>query len=244
MKDGYDASIYGERISSKYDEWYGSCEKSVIDLICEYADGGTIFELGIGTGRIAIPLVERGLSVAGIDASRAMVEQMKKKSGSESIRVQIGDFSCFSADKHYDMAFVAFNTFFLLPDQEQQINCFRSVHKLLSSEGRFLIEAFVPDLKRFDKDQTVRTVDLSDGSVKLECSQHDAVQQVVTSQIVNISENGVKLYPVKVRYAWPSEIDLMARLTGFELLERWGGWKKEPFSKNSGFHVSLYQRSK
>lgn len=243
MKDSYDASIYGERISSKYDEWYGSCEESVINLISEYADGGSIFELGIGTGRIAIPLAHRGLDVAGIDASKAMVEELKKKPGSESICVHIGDFSSFSTEKNYDMAFVAFNTFFLLPDQEQQINCFRSVHRLLSNAGRFLIESFVPDPKRFDKGQTVRTVDLNDGSVKLECSRHDTVNQVVTSQIVHISENGVNLYPVRVRYAWPSEIDLMARLTGFVLLERWGGWKKEPFSESSGYHVSVYQKS-
>lgn len=242
MTDDYDAATYGERIAEKYDEWYSTHDEDVVDRIFEMSNKGSVLELGIGTGRIAIPLAQRGIDVAGVDSSRSMVQKLKSKKGGRKIPVKIEDFSSFTISEKFDVVFVIFNTIFALQSQDEQISCFKCVHKTLKDKGKFVIEAFVPDLSRFDRGQTVRAVDVGIDQIKLECSKHDSADQTITSQTVHISEDGIKLYPLKIRYAWPAEIDLMGRLAGFQLLERWGNWKKENFHSSSGFHISVYQK--
>jgi SAM-dependent methyltransferase len=248
----YDDATYGERIAAVYDEFYASYEEEAIDLLSELAAGGRVLELGIGTGRIALPLAERGLDVAGIDASEAMVGKLRAKPGGDQIHVVQGSFAEFPADladARFDLIFVVFNTFFALLTQEEQLQCLRSVAAHLSDDesprgpGRFLIEAFVPDLKRFDRGQTVRVVHLAEDTVRLEATQLDPVAQQISSQHVILSESGIQLYPVKLRYAWPSELDLMAKLAGLKLQDRWDSWRRDPFRDESGKHVSVYSKA-
>jgi SAM-dependent methyltransferase len=236
----YDEATYGERIAAVYDEWYSDYEEAAVDLLQELAGRGRALELGIGTGRVALPLCHRGVEVTGIDASAAMIEKLRAKSGGADIEVVQGDFAEFELDARFDLIYVLFNTFYALLTQEEQVRCFQSVAQHLTQEGVFLIEAFVPDLSRFDRGQTVRAVHLSEDVVRLDATRHNLERQQISSQHVVLSEGGVRLYPVKLRYAWPSEFDLMARLAGLKLKQRWGSWDKDKFTADSGKHISVY----
>ena len=169
-----------------------------------------------------------------------MIERLRAKTGAAGIEVLRDSFAEFDLDARFDLIYVVFNTFFALQTQEEQVGCFKSVAAHLTEEGVFLIEAFVPDLCRFDRDQTVRVVHLSEDEVRLDVARHHLVGQQVSSQHVLLSENGVSLYPVKLRYAWPSELDLMAQLAGLRLKHRWGSWDKGEFTSESGKHISVY----
>lgn len=242
MKSYTDAT-YGERIAEVYDEIYSGCEEGLIDLLCELAGGGRVLELGIGTGRIALPLIKRGLDVSGIDVSASMIDRLRAKPGAEDIRVAQGSFAGFPAeldDERFDLIFVVFNTFFGLLTQEEQLECFRSVAAHLAEEGRFLIEVFVPDLTRFEDGQAVRLQHLAEDSVRLDAAELDLHNQQIASQHIRISSDSVELYPVKLRYAWPSELDLMAQLAGLALQHRWASWQRDPFTKESTKHISVY----
>jgi hypothetical protein len=170
-----------------------------------------------------------------------MIEKLRQKEAPD-IPVQIGNFSDFTTDHEFDLIFVVFNTFFGLLTQEEQVSCFKCVAKSLAPGGRFLMEAFAPDLSRFDRGQTLRTTNVSLEEVRIECAQHDGSTQRVVAQLVMIRADGIKLFPVNLRYAWPSELDLMAQLAGLRLKSRWGGWNKEPFTGTSQMHVSVYEK--
>lgn len=238
----YDDRTYGDRIAEVYDDFYAEFDEHAIDLLEELVAGGRVLELGIGTGRVALPLVDRGLDVVGIDASPAMIEKLRAKPGGDEIRVVEASFAEIPIDGRFDLVFVAFNTFFALLTQEAQVGCFRSVAAHLSDEGSFLIEAFVPDLARFEDGQAVRLTELTDDSVRIHAAAVDVVNQRISSQHVLISQQGPRLYPVELRYAWPSELDLMADLAGLTLKQRWGSWRKDAFTKESRKHVSVYGR--
>jgi SAM-dependent methyltransferase len=241
----YEASTYGDRIADVYDEWprLPSTDRAVA-FLADVAGRGPILELGIGTGRLALPLVERGFAVSGIDASAGMVAKLRAKPGAERIRVAMGDFADMAIEGRFALIFVAFNTFFGLLTQDDQLRCFAGVAERLTDDGVFVVEAFVPDVSRFTNGQRVGALAVRPDAVYLETSVHDPMTQRVRSQNVVISEQGVRLYPVEVRYAWPSELDLMARLAGLQLSERFGGWDREPFTATSGAHVSVYERAK
>ena len=239
----YDDTTYGERIAEVYDQLYSDYEVDAVDLLEELGRGGRVLELGIGTGRIALPLRERGIEVVGIDASEAMVEKLRSKPGGTKIQVVKGSFADVAVEGEFDLVYIVFNTFFALLTQEEQVRCFREVAAHLTQDGLFLIEVFVPNLARYDDNQTVRASQLSADSVQLEVSRLDPVSQQVSSQHVLLSEDGVKLYPVKIRFAWPSELDLMAELAGLRLKQRWGSWDKSDFTSESRKHISVYERS-
>ena len=241
----YDVSTYGERIAEVYDDLprVPANTERAVEFLAANAGRGPILELGIGTGRLALPLVQRGFVVDGIDASPAMVARLRAKPGGERVTVAMGDFADMAIAGRFSLIFVAFNTFFGLLTQEAQIRCFRGVAEHLTDDGRFVIEAFVPDLSQFTHGQRVGATDVGVDAVHLETSVHDPVAQRVRSQQVVITERGVRLYPVEVRYAWPSELDLMARLAGLRLRERWAGWSREAFGASSGAHVSVYERA-
>lgn len=237
----YDATTYGERIAGIYDELYSAYDPAAIELLAEIAGGGKALELAIGTGRIAIPLRQKGVSVTGIDASEAMIARLRAKPEGATIPVTMGNFADVAVDGQFDLIYVVFNTLYALLEQEEQIRCFANVSRRLKPDGYFLVEAFVPDLCRFDRGQRVNVVTLGTERVQLDASQHDLTGQRVRSQHIVINEEGIRLFPVRLRYIWPSEMDLMARLAGLRLVERWGGWQREPFTADSGRHVSLYQ---
>jgi SAM-dependent methyltransferase len=241
--DDYDASTYGERIAEVYDEQHRYLDDSGIELLAELARGGRALELGIGTGRLALPLAARGVEVHGIDASPAMIEKLRAKPGGESINVTVGDFAGVEAEGEFSLVYVVFNTFFALLSQDEQVRCFRNVAGRLTPGGLFLIEAFVPDLSLYDHGHVFRAPNIKADSLSLQVASLDPVAQAITGQQIVITERGLRLYPVKLRYAWPSELDLMARLAGLLLRERWGGWRREPFTARSEKHVSVYERA-
>ena len=240
----YDAATYGDRIAEVYDEWFGvpSDMEDAVAFLSDLADAGPVLELGIGTGRIALPLAERGIEVHGIDASEAMVEKLRAKAGGEDIPVAIGDFAELDVEGDFSLVYVVFNTFFALLSQEDQVRCFSNVARRLREGGVFVIEAFVPGMTRWDRSQRVEAHRVENDSVVLGVSRHDPVEQRIVSNHLVVSEARVRPYPVRLRYVWPSELDLMARLAGLRLRERWGGWLREPFSASSVKHVSVYER--
>jgi SAM-dependent methyltransferase len=244
--EGYGNATYGDHIAPVYDEWEGVPADSdqAVAFLAERAGGGPVLELGIGTGRIALPLAARGLEVHGIDASERMVERLRVKPGGAAIPVAVGDFADVEVLQpgSFALVLVVFNTFFALLSQDDQVRCFAGVAARLAPGGAFVLEAFVPDPGRFQHGQHAGTRALAMDRVHLEASMHDPVEQQVRSQHVVLDERGIRLFPVQLRYAWPSELDLMARLAGLRLAERWAGWRGEPFGAGSPRHVSVYRR--
>jgi SAM-dependent methyltransferase len=242
---GYDAATYGERVADIYDELYEGMldTESTVEFLADLAGNGPVLELAIGTGRVALPLVTRGIEVHGIDASESMVNALRAKEGGERIPVTMGDFADVGVEGRFSLIFVVFNTLFALTSQEEQVRCFRNVAEHLEEGGRFVVEVFVPNLARFDRGQRVAADRVEVDRVVLEASLHDPVGQRVVSQHVVIDESGNRMVPVHIRYAWPSELDLMARLVGLNLKDRWGGWRGEFFTADSVRHISVYEKA-
>jgi SAM-dependent methyltransferase len=242
--EGYGPATYGDRIADAYDALYEETldTDGAVETLADLAGDGPVLELAIGTGRLALPLAARGLEVHGIDASERMVEKLRAKPGGAAIPVTMGDFADVPVEGTYRLVFIAFNTLFALLTQDGQLRCFANVARHLTDDGTFVIEAFFPDLARFDRDQRTDATWVGRDRVIIDASRHDAVEQRVDSQHVVITEEGTKLYPVSIRYAFPSELDLMARLAGLELRERWGSWRRERFTAESRRHVTVYGR--
>lgn len=215
--DTYQENTYGERIAGVFDDWYAEYDEASVTFLHDLARGGRVLELGIGTGRIALPLQRSGVEVYGIDASEAMVSRLRAKPGGEKPTVTLGNFADVPVEGYYSLIYVLFNTFFALLNQDEQIRCFQNVAKHLSPEGVFVIEAFVPDLTRFQGGQAVRVINIGMNEVRIDVAQLDLLSQQITSQHLGITEEGIKIFPVRLRYVWPAEFDLMARLAGMRL---------------------------
>ncbi len=243
--EGYDASTYGDRIADVYDDWYGEAAfletEEAVAALADVAGNGPALELAIGTGRIALPLAVRGVEVHGIDASEAMVDKLREKPGGDAIPVTIGDFADVAVDGSYSLVYVVFNTFFALPSQDEQVRCFQNVAAHLAPGGAFVVEAFVPEPDKYQGRVDVSRIE--SGEVQLNLHLVDRAEQRSRSQHIVMTPEGARFYPVSIRWAYPAELDLMARLAGLRLRERWAGWKREPFSKASGKHVSVYEQT-
>jgi SAM-dependent methyltransferase len=243
----YDPTTYGDRIADVYDEWFAvpSDTEDTVGFLSDLAGSGPVLELGIGTGRVALPLAQRGHEVRGVDASEAMVEKLRAKTGGEHIPVTIGDFAELDIEEEFSLVYAVFNTFFALLSQEVQVRCFENVARCLRDEGgAFVIEVFVPDMTRWDRNQWIEARHVGNDNVVLDAARHDPAEQRVASNHLVVSEAGVKMYPMRLRYAWPSELNLMARLAGLRLRERWGGWRREPFTASSTRHISVYEHER
>jgi SAM-dependent methyltransferase len=246
--DAFDPAVYGDSVAEIYDERLSETQRETnltVDFLAPLAAelGGPVLELGIGTGRVAIPLAERGFTVHGIDASPKMLEKLRTKPGAERIEATLGDFSDLSAlHASYGLIFLVFNTLFALTTQEAQIRCFASVAERLRPGGKFVVHAFVPDPVRLAQRQyiEIRSVDVD--SVRLNLSRYDPTIQKISMVHLVIDARGTHLYPVPMRYAYPAEIDLMARLAGLVLRERWSSYTREPFAADSRLHLSIYER--
>lgn len=243
--DDYGPSTYGDRIADVYDAWFHppSDPGAAVDFLAELAGSGPALELAIGTGRIALPLAARGVEVRGIDASQAMVAKLREKPGGADIPITMGDFADVPVEGQFRLVFIVFNTLWALLTQEDQVRCVRNAARHLTNDGVFVVEAYVPDESRFDRDQRFQTNRVELDRVFLDASRHDAQNQRVSVQLIVIEDKGaIRMFPVELRYVWPSELDLMAQLAGLRLRERWGGWNREPFG-NSDWHVSVYEKA-
>jgi methyltransferase family protein len=239
-----DPAAYGEAWAEVYDRFFppDADADAAAEFVAQLAGGGPVLEFAIGTGRLALPLVERGIEVHGIDSSAAMVDKLHAKPAGAAVPVTIGDMSTTRIAGEFAVVLLGFNTMFVLPDQEAQIACFSNAAAHLLPGGAFVIEAFVPDLGRFDRGQRVGTRTIDPDRVVLDITQHDPVGQRLRAAIVFLEATGIRILPITARYAWPPELDLMARIAGLELAERWGGWRREPFDAASARHVSVYRR--
>lgn len=243
--DRYDASTYGDRIAGVYDDWYEDAAfletDATVEALAELAGDGPVLELAIGTGRVALPLAGRGIEVHAIEASEAMLVKLREKPGGDRISVTMGDFADVGVEGRYPLVYLVFNTLFALRTQDEQVRCFENVAAHLLDGGVFAIDAFVPDPARF-KQGGVSVSRVEVDRIHVDVTLLDAAAQTSRSQHVVVSAGGVRLYPVSIRWAYPAEIDLMARLAGLRLRERWGSWRKEPFTAASGRHVSIYEK--
>lgn len=243
--EGYQpVTSFGEDTAEIYDSTsQRGDEEATVAFLERMADGGRVLELAIGTGRIALPLAARGVDVEGIDIAPAMVAKLRAKPGGEQITVTMGNFADVPVAGSYRLIFVVFNTLFNLLTQDEQVRCFENVATHLTDDGVFVVEAFVPaNLYRLRNDQYVDAEAIGVGNVRLDVGRHDPVSQTLDETHVHLSRYGVRLHPIVTRYAWPSELDLMARIAGLRLHERWSGWNSEPFTSTSTRHVSVYGR--
>lgn len=234
---------FGEDAAEGYVDFKRGDEVEAVAFLEQMAQGGPALELAIGTGRIALPLAARGIHVDGIDISTALVDQLRSKPGGDQLSVTIGDFADVPVPGAYRLIYVVFNTLHNLLTQDEQVRCFENVADHLTDDGSFLIEASVPS--RFyclQNDQYVEAEAIEIDEVRLDVAQHDPVTQLLHENHVSISTEGVRLNPIVTRYIWPSELDLMARIAGLRLKERWGGWSREPYNSTTDKLVSVYGR--
>jgi SAM-dependent methyltransferase len=237
-----DPEFFGEWWADVYDEGPDRDPEPEVEFLAGLAGGGRVLELAIGTGRVALPLAARGVTVEGVEASEKMVARMRAKPGGEQIPVAIGDMADVPVTGPFRLVYLVFNTLFNLPDADRQVDCFRNVAGVLDADGAFVLECFVPDPARFDRGQRVQALSVTEDSATIEVFRHDAVAQRYNSQKIKFTSQGIRMLPVALRYAWPSELDLMAAQAGLRLQERYAGWDRRPFGADSTSHVSVYRR--
>jgi SAM-dependent methyltransferase len=238
-------NYFGERVAERYDESAAEMFEPaqvdpVVDFLVRLATDGSALELGIGTGRIALPLAQRGIRVHGIDLSESMVAKLRAKSDAEQIGVTIGDFATTTVAGRFSVAYLVFNTIMNLTTQDEQILCFQNVAAHLQPGGCFVIEVAIPDLQRLPPGEKVRAFTVS--PTRLGFDEYDVAAQGLISHHYWIGDGRLETVSMPFRYVWPAELDLMARLAGMSLTERWGGWKGEPFTSESTTHVSVWQK--
>jgi len=240
-----DEGFFGERVAARYDAHSGlmfdpDVVGPAVDRLAELAGDGRALEFAIGTGRIALPLAQRGVAVAGIDNSEAMLDRLREKPGAERIEIAAGDMAATRVGGEFSLVYLVFNTIFNLVTQDAQVACFENAAAHLAPGGRFLIETHVPDLQRLPLGQTIIPFRADPGGVSFDV--YDVATQRFSSQHFHFSETGVRATPVELRYAWPAELDLMARIAGLALEHRFAGWGREPFAALSRAHVSVYRK--
>jgi len=233
--------FFGERVAAHYDERSGGAPDAVIDVLAELAGDGGALEFAIGTGRIALPLAERGVRVAGIDDSEAMLRRLRAKPGADRVDAVAGDMATTRVDGEFALVYLVFNTISNLTTQDAQVDCFQNAADHLRSGGRFVIENNVPALQSLPPGQTVLPFRADPEGFSYDV--YDVVTQNFSSQHFYVVDGRLEAFPVEFRYAWPCELDLMARLAGMRLEHRWAGWGREPFTALSPGHVSVYLKA-
>ena len=235
---------FGERVAARYDDDPEMFDPAVVEPAVDFLAGlvgnGSALELGIGTGRIALPLAKRGVPVHGIDLSEAMVARLRAKPGAESIGVTMGDFATTTVEGRFSLAYLVFNTIMNLTTQDEQVACFQNVAAHLEPGGCFVIEVALPDLQRLPPGERYRPFRVTE--TRLGFDEYDVVLQGLISHHYAARDGKLDVLSMPFRYVWPSELDLMARLAGMTLRERWSGWRREPFTAVSTKHVSVWQK--
>jgi SAM-dependent methyltransferase len=235
---------FGDNAAEDYDEVsQRGDEVATVAFLEQSARGGRVLELAIGTGRIALPLAARGVRIDGIDFSSSMIARLRAKPGGAQIAVTLGNFADVAVPDSYDLIYIVFNTLFNLLTQDEQVRCFENVAAHLTEGGVFVVEGGVPtEFCRLRKNQTIDLEDIEVDKVHLDIARYNPVTQLLEETHVAISNKGTQLSPIITRYAWPSELDLMARIAGLSLKERWANWNREPITANSDNCISVYAR--
>jgi len=235
---------FGERVAATYDGSTGVFEPGAVNatvgLLTELAGGGRALEFGVGTGRIALPLAGRGVPVHGIDLSPAMVARLRAKPGSDAVGVTIGDITTTRVDGTFSLVYLVFNTIMNLTTQDAQVACFANAAAHLEPGGCFVIELRVPELRRLPPGRNILPWHVSEERVVF--YSYDVATQAMRGHYVDFADGRGEYSTIPFRYAWPSELDLMARLAGLRLRDRWSGWAREPFTGDSGQHVSVWEK--
>ena len=235
---------FDERIAKSYEaRWPELFEPAVIDpvvsFLADLAGKGTALELGIGTGRIALPLSKRGVRVHGIELSPAMVAELHVKPGAKDIDVTIGDFATARVNGAFKVAYLVRNTITNLTTQDEQVQCFQNVARHLVPGGCFVIEVYVPELQRLPPGQTIHAFAVTPTHLGFE--EYEIANQVAFSHHYWMVDGQLETFSTPHRYVWPGELDLMARLAGMTLRERWSNWERQPFTSDSRSHVSVWE---
>lgn len=240
----HDDGYFDERIAATYDDDPSISAPEVVDpvvdLLAQLAGEGAALEFAIGTGRIAAPLAQQGVSVRGIELSQAMVARLWEKPGAAGIKVTIGDMATTRVEGSFTLVYLVFNTIGNLTTQEAQVACFRNAAAHLEPGGCFVIEVGVPDLRRLPPGESFRVC--QGGEDRWGIDEYDVVNQGLISHHLRIRDGAVNRFSVPFRYVWPAELDLMAQLAGLTLRDRWGGWNHEPFTAESSMHVSVWEK--
>jgi SAM-dependent methyltransferase len=239
-------NYFDERIARTYEAtWPELFEPAVVDAAVNFlndlAGTGAALELGIGTGRIALPLSRRGLRVHGIELSPAMVAELRTKSGANDIGVTLGDFATTTVDGAFSLAYLVRNTIMNLTTQDEQVACFGNVAAHLAPGGRFVVEVMVPELQRLPPGETIHAFTVTPTHLGFE--EYDVARQIAISHHYWLVDGRLETFSAPFRYVWPSELDLMARLASMTLRERWSGWTREPFKSDSRSHVSVWEKT-
>ena len=236
---------FDERIAKSYEaKWPALFEPAVVDptvrFLAELAGTGAALELGIGTGRIAIPLSRRGVRVHGIELSPAMVAELRTKTGGDGIDVTVGDFATIRAGGRFTLAYLVRNTITNLTTQDEQVACFGNVAAQLEPGGCFVVEVYVPELQRLPPGETIHPFTVTPSHLGFE--EYDLAAQIAVSHHYWVVDGQLETYATPHRYVWPGELDLMARLAGMRLRERWSDWTRGPFTSDSRSHVSVWEK--
>jgi SAM-dependent methyltransferase len=236
---------FGEPVAATYDQasaemFEPSVVEPAVEMLAALAGSGRALELGIGTGRIALPLACRGVPVHGIDFSQAMVARLRAKPGGDAINVTIGDFATTRAGGSFSLAYLVFNTIMNLTTQAAQVACFSNAAAQLEPSGCFVIEVMVPDLRRLPPGQTA--VPFQIGPAECAFDVYDTATQAMSSNYLHLADGTAEFTSIPFRYVWPAELDLMAQLAGLRLRERWDGWTRRPFTSDSRQHVSIWEK--
>jgi SAM-dependent methyltransferase len=238
--------FFGEQVAARYDElsdemFAPSVVDPAVDFLAGLAGEGDALEFGIGTGRVALPLAQRGVRVKGIDLSEAMVERLRAKPGCAEIQVEIGDFATTTIAGSFTLAYLVFNTINNLTTQDAQVACFENAAAHLEPGGCFVIEVGVPSLQRLPPGETVRPFRVT--PTRLGFDEYDIAAQGLISHHFRVVGDRLEARSIPFRYVWPAELDLMARIAGMTLRERWSGWEREPFTSESTKHISVWEKS-
>jgi 2-polyprenyl-3-methyl-5-hydroxy-6-metoxy-1,4-benzoquinol methylase len=238
-----DPADYGQRWAAIYDDRnpIDDYAKSAAQFLHSLANNDKALEFGVGTGRVALPLATLGTQVHGVDVSPAMLAQLAQRPGGDQIQTSLADMTRDRIPGAFALVYLAFNTLFMVVEQQEQVRCMRNAAAHLQPGGLLVLESFVPEFHHYSGSQATRAEHLLDDEVWLLASKHDPVRQVIRTQSIKITSGGTELRPVTLRYIWPSELDLMAQLAGLRLRHRYGGWQHEPFNSQSTHHVSVYE---
>jgi SAM-dependent methyltransferase len=244
VMEGFDpATSFGDEVSRRYDAHGRGDEEETVAFLVRQAGGRDALELAVGTGRIALPLSKAGARVDGIELSQDMVDRMREKPGGDGVEVTMGDMSRVTTGRTYGLVYLAYNTIGNLLTQDDQVRCFQNAARHLADDGVFVLECRIPTASAQPGHQFVDVEDVGVGYVDLGVCRYDPVTQILDTNHVHIGSDGLVFSPIRLRLAHPPEFDLMARVAGFRLRERWGGWNGEPYTATSWRHVSVYERA-